>query len=459
MKKTYLLFTAFIACIFLFTSCKKEEFIVTFNPNGGQGAPITQTFTQKVAQPLMANSFTNDGFAFTGWNTKTDGTGTSYKDEETVIILDHLVLYAQWETTAEIFTVTFHPNGATDGDMEPQQFKEGVSQALSPNGFLFDDYWFSGWNTSSDGKGKSFRNEQIVSVTSDMTLYAQWEITPNTYYITFDANEGEGAMEPQKIIGVGYHKLDSNKFTRTDHIFTGWNTKANGTGTRYGDGASIYMPENRTLYAQWAGIPQPCPGIPNVIDVDGNSYNTVQIGSQCWTRENLKTTKYNTGETILLITDYWQWFDNKDGAMFYYNYNPDYKENYGALYSGYAAYTGNLCPKGWRVPSDEDWNELANTLGGAKKAGYKMKTMSGWHIYWEENSGNGSNESGFTAIPAGVAMDHSFGAMSYETLFWSSTKINDYSGRARRLYGENDELSIKEIYLNGTALSIRCVKD
>jgi hypothetical protein len=56
-------------------------------------------------------------------------------------------------------------------------------------------------------------------------------------------------------------------------------------------------------------------------------------------------------------------------------------------------------------------------------------------------------------------MDHSFGAMNYETLFWSSTKINDYSGRARRLYGENDELSIKEIYLNGTALSIRCVKD
>ena len=253
MKKTYLFFVALLTCVLFFTSCKKDEFVVTFNSNGGKGAPLTQIFTQKIAQPLMANSFTNKGHNFTGWNTKPDGTGAPYKDEETVKVSEHMVLYAQWTPVTGTFTVTFNPNGANAGEMEPQIFEAGVAQALAPNAFYFENYGFAGWNTSPDGKGKSYENEQVLSITADLTLYAQWEIITNTYYIIFDANGGEGTMELQKFIEGIEQKLAANTFTPADSIsiFTGWNTKSNGSGIFYQDTAEIRIYENMRLFAQW----------------------------------------------------------------------------------------------------------------------------------------------------------------------------------------------------------------
>jgi len=253
MKKIYLFFVALFACTLVFTSCKTEEFIVTFNPNGGKGVLMTQAFTQKVAQPLMTNTFTNDGLAFFSWNTRADGTGTPYKDEEIVKISGHMVLYAQWTPATGTFTVTFNPNGANAGEMEPQIFEAGVVQALSPNAFYFENYKYTGWNTSPNGKGKSFENEQIVSVTSNMTLYAQWAIITNTYYVIFDANGGEGTMEPQEFIAGVKQKLIANTFMPPDSIsfFTGWNTKANGSGYFYQDTAEIRIYENLRLFSQW----------------------------------------------------------------------------------------------------------------------------------------------------------------------------------------------------------------
>jgi len=173
MKKNHLFFVAFFACVLFFTGCKKDEFVVTFNPNGGQGAFITQNFTQKVSQPLMANSFTKSGHLFTGWNTIADGTGTSYKDQELVQISGHLVLYAQWRLLSGEFTVTFIANGGT-GEMEPQQFEVGTSQSLSANRFYRDNHNFHCWSTSIDGSGEKFINQQKISISANTTLFAQW---------------------------------------------------------------------------------------------------------------------------------------------------------------------------------------------------------------------------------------------------------------------------------------------
>jgi uncharacterized repeat protein (TIGR02543 family) len=101
MKKIIFLFTAQIAFIFFFSGCKKEDFTVTFHPNGGKGTIVSQIFTQKIAQPLMANTFTKDGFTFSGWNTIPAGTGTPYEEFETVIISENMVLYAQWDSIIE----------------------------------------------------------------------------------------------------------------------------------------------------------------------------------------------------------------------------------------------------------------------------------------------------------------------------------------------------------------------
>jgi len=173
MKKFHYLFAALIALIFLLSSCKKDEYVVTFNPNGGKGSIVTQRFTVKVAQPLMANSFINNGFTFINWNTKPDGDGTFYKDQERVKISEHLVLYAQWSPISGELTVTFNANGGK-GEMEPQKFEAGEPKALVPNAFECEGYRFAGWSTSPNGHHKKFDNEQIITIVENMTLFAQW---------------------------------------------------------------------------------------------------------------------------------------------------------------------------------------------------------------------------------------------------------------------------------------------
>jgi len=173
MKKFTLIITALFASIILFSGCKKEEYVVTFTPNGGKGTVVTQRFTVKIKQPLMANTFTYDGYKFTGWNNRANGGGTSYQDQEIVKISEHLVLYAQWTPATGDFTVTFKANGG-EGEMEPQKFEAGVPKALEKNIFTCAGYDFSGWCSEPNGIGTKFADEQIITITANTILYAQW---------------------------------------------------------------------------------------------------------------------------------------------------------------------------------------------------------------------------------------------------------------------------------------------
>ena len=253
MKKIHLISAALFACILFFAGCMKEDYVVTFNPNGGKGALITQNFTAKVSQPLMANTFTHSEFMFTGWNTKPDGTGTAYKDQETIKVSGHMVLYAQWGTPSGEFTVTFKANGG-EGKMEPQKFAAGASHPLSANRFIYDNYRFINWCTSPDGKGEHYSNEQNISVTSNMTLYAQWRIYQNTYFVIFDANGGTGTMNPQSFLQGESIKLDTNRFEREGFIFKDWNTKTDGKGWSIVDNGTFQGNTNIVLYAQWDSL-------------------------------------------------------------------------------------------------------------------------------------------------------------------------------------------------------------
>jgi uncharacterized protein (TIGR02145 family)/uncharacterized repeat protein (TIGR02543 family) len=456
MKKKYTFFIATLACIFFFTGCKKDEYVVTFNPNGGRGDLVTQNFTHKVAQSLMANPFTNRGFVFTGWNTASNGTGTAYKDEESVKITSHVVLYAQWRIATGFFTVTFDANGAI-GEMSPQIFTAGEAQALSPNAFYYENYRFTGWNTSPNGKGKDYTNEQNITISSNITLYAQWVPRTNTYFVMFDANGGVGEMEPQTFKGDDYISLKPNTFTRDGYLYKGWNTKADGTGSFFKDEASIYVSSNIVLYALWInpdGGGVPCPSAPTVKDVDNNTYNTVQIGSQCWMKENLRTTKYRTGVNIPVVTDNVDWsYYTTSGAMCYYNNEVTNAAIYGALYNAYAVNTNNLCPTGWHVPSNEEWNALVSELGNI--AGYKMKTAMGWDDYWGDD-GNGNNESGFSALPAGYR-DYYFYNLKIMTCFWTSTNYS-YAQEYRTLSSSSSLLNSSAVSLD-YGFSVRCIKD
>ena len=112
-----------------------------------------------------------------------------------------------------------------------------------------------------------------------------------------------------------------------------------------------------------------------VTDIDGNVYHTVTIGTQTWMVENLKTTKYNDGTAIPLVTDSTAWLNlTTPGYCWYNNDAATYKNTYGALYNWFTVNTSKLAPSGWHVPTDAEWTTLITYLGGETVAGGQMKS-------------------------------------------------------------------------------------
>lgn len=192
-----------------------------------------------------------------------------------------------------------------------------------------------------------------------------------------------------------------------------------------------------------------------VKDTDGNIYHTLVIGNQVWLQENLKTTKYRNGDPILNITDPAKWSAGNlsTGAYSNYNNDPRISNIYGRLYNWYAVNDKRgLCPSGWHIPSKAEWDELINHLGGNSIAGGKLKEAG--YSYWDSPNSGATNESGFTALPAGYReIDGSFQGLKHVTYLWSSTKITDFG------MGWNDKGIGSSLYDERGGVSVRCTKD
>lgn len=137
-----------------------------------------------------------------------------------------------------------------------------------------------------------------------------------------------------------------------------------------------------------------------VTDIDGNFYETVIIGTQEWTSENLQSETYANGDPITNVSDNNQWNLQTEGAWSYYDNDSIYNEDYGKLYNWYAASDSrNICPDGWHVPDTADWRILTDNYGGHMLAGNALKESGSLH--WPAANG-GTNISGFTALPGGI---------------------------------------------------------
>lgn len=193
-------------------------------------------------------------------------------------------------------------------------------------------------------------------------------------------------------------------------------------------------------------------------DQSGNVYKTVTIGTQTWMAENLRTTKYNDGGIISKVTDNNEWEALSTGA--YCNYkNTNSTEaiaTYGRLYNWHAVNTGKLAPKGWHVPTDAEWTELTDYLGG--EIGGKLKEIGTRH--WESPNVGATNETGFTALPGGGrAYDGSFWGFGFGGFWWSATEGNaNFSARQRNMVYDGSGVGrLEGRKLEG--LSVRCVRD
>jgi uncharacterized protein (TIGR02145 family) len=195
-----------------------------------------------------------------------------------------------------------------------------------------------------------------------------------------------------------------------------------------------------------------------VIDADSNVYHTVNIGTQTWMVENLKTTKYNDGTTIPNVTDGTAWAVLTTPAYCWYkNDAATNKATYGALYNWYVVNTSKLCPTGWHVPTDAEWSTLTTYLGGESIAGGKLKETGTTH--WTSPNTGADNSSGFTALPGGIRIGNgTFDLIRYYGSWWSSSEVN--KTRAwHRYVGYTDRFVSRTVNDSCEGLSVRCLRD
>ncbi len=224
-------------------------------------------------------------------------------------------------------------------------------------------------------------------------------------------------------------------------------------------------------YASYVG--NPCLGMPTITDFDGNTYNTVQIDSQCWMAENLKTTTYRNGTPIPNVTSNVAWTHLTTSAYVWQSNDINWKRPYGALYNWYAiADTNGLCPAGWHVPTDNEWSTLTNFIGGTNSPhGNELKScrqvnspLGGvcntsedprWNAFIEY----GTDNYWFSGLPGGYRdSEGNFLSLREVGVWWSSSE--DSSGYP--VYRQLDKC-FGTIYVNSTSkqygYSVRCIKD
>jgi uncharacterized protein (TIGR02145 family) len=362
----------------------------------------------------------------------------------------------------------------------------------------------TGSSKTSDGTGTSTFTSSITGLTAN-----------NTYYVRAYATNSEGtsygnevSFTTNPIILATLTTTPATSITSTTAITGGnitddggaevtsrgvcWNTSQNptigdpdyygeegsGTGTFIFELGGIYP--NNTYYVRAYAINSAGTSYGNQVsfttlrdiifnpnltygtmtDVDGNTYKTIQIGTQNWMAENLKITKYNDGTAIPNVTDGTAWSNLTTPGYCWYDNNETFAKNtYGALYNWYAVNTGKLCPTGWHLPLDAEWTTLITFLGGEDVAGGKLKETG--TIHWSSPNTGATNESGFTAIPAGERFNtgpffYLFNDYGY---WWSATEYS-ITGNAYYRYMSYDNSCVYWGYnYNKDGLSVRCLKD
>jgi len=193
-----------------------------------------------------------------------------------------------------------------------------------------------------------------------------------------------------------------------------------------------------------------------LVDIDGNVYRTVVIGTQYWMAENLKVKKYRNGDNITHIDNDSNWASNTDGAYGYYDNNTVNRDTYGMLYNWYAVdNSSGLCPQGWHVPTSTEFNDLTTELGS--NPALKLKETG--TVHWSSESTGTSNSSGFTALPAGLRQYNNGTYMNLRdyTYFWtsSSTTYATFKSLSHNSSGSFGSGSTLKTY----GFSIRCLKD
>lgn len=241
----------------LYAKWTPNTYDIFFYSNGGSGS-MSSLYDRKygTTYKLPANTYKRTGYTFIGWNTKADGTGTSYANKASVKNLSKerygsVYLYAQWKKTK--YTITYKLNGGKNNSKNPTSYYV-TSSTITLKNPTRKGYTFDGWY--SDSKYKNSEYWIWSGSAGNVTLYAKW--IPHTYNIKFDDN-GATSGSMKKVSNLKYgtkYTFKANGFKKKGYTFVGWNTRADGKGTSYKNKASFSNltatnGKTVTLYAQW----------------------------------------------------------------------------------------------------------------------------------------------------------------------------------------------------------------
>jgi uncharacterized protein (TIGR02145 family) len=226
-----------------------------------------------------------------------------------------------------------------------------------------------------------------------------------------------------------------------------------------------------------------------VTDADGNIYSTVRIGSQVWTVENLRTTRFNDGTPIPHIPDSNAWHSLASPGYCYYRNTDDADsiQTLGALYNWYCVDLKKLAPRGWHVPTNDDWMTLQNYLiehgynwdrtRKGNRIAKSLAAQSGWKPFTIEGAPGytmqDNNRSGFSGLAAGCRFDSqdsvqvrptdlwksAFMAFNHKGCWWSATQVNESKAYVYGLGYCIEGIVQYEIFSKTCGYSVRLVKD
>lgn len=545
---------------------KKQGYTISFYANGGSGSMLSKSVIAGSTITLPSNTFTRSGYEFVCWNTKEDGTGKWYSDNQIISPINNLTLYAQWAKLAQTYSISFNANGGS-GSMSSKSVAAGSSIVLPSNTFTRSGYEFAGWNTNSNGSGTSYSNGTSITPSGNTTLYAQWKkksCPPETpyldlqidgrqevydfpatisikiegydysenfgavYYISFgdgndinsvslelgeefnyhsfytneqlkernglvsytynnemlysdrltinvlvvgcnssyweqastsfyilklvsfDSNGGSGSMSSKSVRLGSSIFLPSNTFTRSEYTFSGWNTKADGSGISYNEGERISISEHLTLYAQWKEIEN------NQEQVSGShqGHDYVDLGlpsGMLWATCNVGASKpeeygdyYAWGETETKTRYVWStymWCEGTKTSMTKYCKYDSYGVVDNKVTLEYSDDIARVKWGGkWRMPTYSEFNELkdhcsfyAETINGIK--GIKVVSDRNYKSVFFPLAGFYSNNSLYDAgkifscwsssLSSGDSFDAYCSLINGETYFLEMTYLNE----------------------------------
>ncbi|HKL66961.1 MAG TPA: fibrobacter succinogenes major paralogous domain-containing protein, partial [Bacteroidales bacterium] len=443
----------------------------------------------------------------------TNDVGTSYGDQLEFTTERNPDLPAVTTSTVlDIDSYTAVSGGEISDQGSSEVLLRGVCWSVSTNPTIDDEY-------TEDGAGTGTYTSNITGLYSGTTYYVR-AFASNSYGIaygnelSFTTLPGPSTVEIGELRSkAGLVSVDADiirdggaEITGRGFVWStapnpdlslndGYSTEGQGSGTYTGEISGLSI--NTDYYVRaWATNSEGTSysgqllfhfwDYGTITDIDGNSYNTVTIGSQVWMAENLRVARYTTAIPIPGGLTNEEWETTTSGAYAVYphssaeglNSEEEVLEAYGALYNWYAVETGNLCPTGWRVPTEDDWTQLtdhllnnydsinSSNISNYLKSRRQVDSPLGGefatsnHPRWDyDNDDYGKDFIGFSALPGGYrSSGGTFWYIGSGWYFWLFTEASVEDARYSYIY--NRDGTIRKFSTNKLqGNTVRCTKE